>query len=262
MGSRRCGSSRQDPSAKLTERGAVSHEGEIVRARHLRRLRAEPIREEESAMRVRPLAASLFLSLSISAPPVGAQQSAPPAAPASAPAASVVEFDPSGFYAKLGFVWANSLAYDFLLFELLDSTSLFGGQGIAGYRWNHWVATDVEFIYAGGGELVNPSTGLKVTDTSALAGTVNARFYPIGIFQGPKQHDVEWTIDLGLGGGRFFEDTALPLSASTFMARLGTSLDFGLGEHWLLFANGGYYFALSSEAFGFAYLGAGVGYRF
>ena len=170
-------------------------------------------------------------------------------------------FDPSGFYGKLGFVWANSLAYDFLLLDLLDSTSLFGAQGIAGYRWNAWLGTDVELLYAGGGELVNPQSGVKISDTSALAGTLNARLYPIGMFQGPKPHDVEWIIDLGIGGGRFFEDTALPLSESTFMARLGTGLDFMLGDHFCLYVDGGYYFALSSEAFGFAYLAGGIGYR-
>jgi Outer membrane protein beta-barrel domain len=201
-----------------------------------------------------------FLTLIAVAPTIASAQEAGTQA---APQTTVEAFDPSGVYGKLGFAWANSLSYDFLFSDLLgiDATSNYGVQGLVGYRWNAWLGTDVELFYATGGEIVSPLTTVGVS-TSAIAGTVNARLYPIGMFQGPKRHTVEWMIDLGIGAGRYFEDTSLPLSASTFMARLGTGLDFMLGDHWSLYVDGGYYFSVSAEASGFAYLAGGLGYRF
>jgi hypothetical protein len=181
------------------------------------------------------------------------------------------DLDSGRFYLKAAFAVGASPSYEFgegLLCGILfgsactTGTGMLGFQAIGGYRVTSWIGFDLEVDYLTGGELKLQSTGQKISDSSALAVTANARLYPITPFLPANWRHVQWAIVLGIGGGRYFEDTAISLSQSTFLVRFGTGLDGWITDHWGVYIDGGYNFSTSTDIYGFGYLTAGIAYRF
>ena len=140
--------------------------------------------------------------------------------------------DWTGFYAKVG------LAIGFPDEDVAGpSPDIDAGAGIAfggGYRWNRWLATEIDFNVIGGADIEDSND-----DVTIFAFTVNVKGYP---FAGLGKDTIpEWIQPYGLfgiGGGEV--DAGDIGDESTFVVRFNVGSDFMLWVHFGLFFEAGY----------------------
>jgi len=102
----------------------------------------------------------------------------------------------------------------------LDSNIGFAIAG--GQRINEWLGADVEFYWA----WRDQGDGL---DTSQFGTTLNAKFYPIGLFSPEKLDFIQPYFAIGIGGGnQKFKRSGPDAKDGTFIFRIGA------GAEWLI----------------------------
>ncbi|MCP4038622.1 MAG: porin family protein [bacterium] len=162
-----------------------------------------------------------------------------PIASASAQSSSgftISEGDPAtndwrGLYAKLG------LAIGFPDEDYPGSVDIDPGAAVAfggGYRWNRWVATEIDFNVIAGADVEGVSDDLTI-----FAFTVNVKGYPLAGLD--KDAFPQWIQPYGLfgmGGGE--ADLGDFGDESSFMVRFNVGADFMIWDHFGLFVDTGY----------------------
>lgn len=167
-----------------------------------------------------------------------------------APAARAQTYaDSAGFYADfgLGLGW-NNLAGPL---QPVDNGTMVGFAFGGGYRFNGWIAAEVEIYWLGGGELTNSLTAQRVNASLTSLGFA-ARFYPLALAPDLIPQWIQPNMSFGIGTGLAERASTAPFtfdsaSRTVLLTRIGMGVDVMITQHWGG-TIGGNYFVTNNDA--------------
>jgi opacity protein-like surface antigen len=154
-----------------------------------------------------------------------------------------------------------------------ETGTMAGLSFTAGYRIATWIGVDAEFMWIGGGDIINanfgPQFGVKVADASLMAITGNAKLYPLAFAPDVIPQWVQPYGVIGIGSGLSQARPVVALRASfgadnvnVFMGRFGAGLELLLTDHWGTYVDGSYYVGNDDVFRGAGTLRFGTEYNF
>lgn len=180
------------------------------------------------------------------------------------PAAAQTYTDADGFYADIGLAlgW-NNLAGGLLP---VDNGTMTGFSFGGGYRFNRWVAAEVEFNWVGGGELVRPDGSLQRASMTSLG--VAAVLYPMAFVPTWIPQWVQPNVSFGIGTGLAEQQPVGvgpafgSVNQTVLLTRIGVGVDVMLTKHWGTIVEGNYYVTNNGALTGVGILKIGLLCRF
>lgn len=150
--------------------------------------------------------------------------------------------DSAGFYADIGLAlgWNNMAGP----FQPINNGTMVGFVFSGGYRFNGWFAAEAEFLWVGGGDILNAQDGLEYR-ASLTAFGIAGKIYP---FAGAPDLMPQWIqpyFAFGIGTG--LADRALVTvqfgssTQSVLLTRVATGVDVMFTRHWGVTMDGSYY---------------------
>lgn len=179
------------------------------------------------------------------------------------PASAQTYADSAGLYADLGVAlgWNNMSG----AFQPINNGTMVGFVFGGGYRFNGWFAAEVEFMWLGGGEILNAQDGLEYRASLTSLG-IAGKIYPLA---GAPDLIPQWIqpyFALGIGTG-LAERALLTVqfgstTQSVLLTRLATGVDVMFTQHWGVTMDGSYYITNNGALIGIGAWKLGVLCRF
>lgn len=168
--------------------------------------------------------------------------------------------DSVGFYVELAIAmgWAN-MQSSLVSPVPPERGTMVGLSFTGGYRLSSWLALDAEFVWIGGGDVIDrtlgPNFGVKLGDSSLQVITANAKVYPLAFSPDLIPQWVQPYGVLGVGSGlaqisptAFGRTTFGVGNVNVFVGRFGVGVDLQLSQSWGAYLDGSYY-AASDDVF-------------